>query len=72
MTWKFAHRPDRDYQYEAYYSPQGPEMHEFYFWCWDTFGHPGQALGDGSWDSHGGWVKLRSETELTLFLLRWA
>ena len=74
MNWDFKHRPDRVYQYEAYYSPQGPEMAELYKWCWDTFGHPGQPLdefGNGSWESHGGWIKFRGEQELTMFLMRW-
>lgn len=66
MNWDFKHRPDRQYHYEAYYSPQGAEMHELYSWCYSTFGTPGNA-----WDSHGGWIKFRGEEEVTAFLLRW-
>lgn len=69
MKWNFKHRPDRQFHYEAYYSPQGDEMHELYKWMRATFGVP---VRDGLWDIHGGWIHLRSESELTMFLLRWA
>ena len=70
MKWNFKERTDRQYKWEAYYSPQGSEMSELYGWCYRTFGEPG--LGDNaSWDSHGGWIKFKSDEQLTMFLLRW-
>lgn len=67
MNWNFKMRDDRQYKYEAYYSPQGPEMHALYKWCIESFG----PIGVG-WDNHGGWIKLRDDESLTMFLLRWA
>lgn len=72
MKVEFKHCPGRYYEWEWYYSPQGPEMGEVYGWCWATFGHPGLALGDGTWDSHGGWIKFRKEEDATMFVLRWS
>lgn len=67
MKWDFKHRPDREYQWEAYYSPMGAEVFDIYGWCYKTFGPVGQR-----WDNHGGWVKFRNEEDVTLFLLRWS
>ena len=36
MNWNFKQRMDRGGRWEAYYSPQGPEMAELYRWCWHT------------------------------------
>ena len=74
MKCTFMHRPDRQYHYETHI-PLKSFQTEVYGWCWRTFGHPGQALnefGNGSWDSHGGWIKLRGEEELVIFKLRWS
>lgn len=68
MNWDFKYRPDRGY-WEAYYSPQGPEMAELYVWCYATFGNPTLDL---RWDCHGGWIKLLHEEDVSLFLLRWS
>jgi len=67
MKWDFKHRSDREYHWEAYYSPQGPEIMELYRWCWQTFG----KLGD-RWDNYSGWIKFRDQTDVTIFLLRWS
>jgi hypothetical protein len=67
MNWNFKEYPNRHYKWEAYYSPQGPEMRELYAWCWQTFGHTGV-----NWDNHGGWIKLKGDEELIMFKLRWS
>lgn len=75
MNIQFKHRPDRDYKWEWYYSPQGPEIGAVYNWCWETFGHPGTDPETGvhsNWDSHGGWVKFREEEDMIMFCLRWS
>ncbi len=75
MNIKFKHRPDRDYKWEWYYSPQGKEFLSVYGWLWDTFGHPGTDPETGvhsGWDSHGGWIKFKEESDMLLFLLRWS
>lgn len=72
MNIKFKHNANREYPWEWYYSPQGSEMSKVYKWCWDIFGHPGPALGNGSWDSHGGWIKFRNEKDMLLFVLKWS
>jgi hypothetical protein len=69
---EFKHRPDRDYKWEWYYSPQGKEFPAVMDWLWDTFGHPGSALGDGSWDCTGGWIKFKQQESVLLFVLRWS
>ena len=74
MNWDFKHRPDRQYHYETYvnHTPRGdPKFEQIYGWLWQTFGQPGSAEGTGQWESHSRWIKLRSEDELTVFLLRW-
>lgn len=74
MNWDFKHRPDRQYHYETY-MPRGPRGEvnfiDVYTWLWFTFGHPGPELGNGTWDSHDRWIKLKTEAELSMFLLRW-
>lgn len=48
-------------------------------WCWQTFGHPGAALGEGIWDystsgSAGvyfGAVYVFTESDAMMFNLRW-
>jgi hypothetical protein len=72
MNIQFKHRPGRYYEWEWYYSPQGLEMGEVYGWCRETFGHPGLALGDGSWDCHSGWIKFCKQEDMLLFVLRWS
>ena len=66
VKWDFKHRPDREYEWETYYSPQGLEMGALYEWCRETFGRPG-----GRWDNHGGWIKFRTRADVDWFLLRW-
>ena len=72
MNWNFKRREDRGGRWEAYYSPQGPEMEELYRWCWHTFGKPGWKDNPARWDSHGGWMYFYHEEDVTLFLLRWS
>ena len=73
MNWNFKKREDRGGRWEAYYSPQGPEMAELYRWCWHTFGKPGWKDNPGArWDSNGGWIYFYYEEDVTLFLLRWS
>ena len=67
MNWNFKHRPDRKYKWETYYSPQGHEMGELYIWCHKTYGPTGER-----WDSHGGWIKFKEQSDVVLFLLRWS
>ena len=69
MKWNFRHRPNREFHWEAYYSPQGPEMAEIYAWCWQTFGNP---VDTRRWDNHSGWIRFVHEADMTLFLLRWS
>lgn len=69
MNWKFHHRPEKEFPWETYYSPQGPEMGSVYGWCYATFGDPATTR---RWYSHGGWIKFVHEKDMTLFLLRWA
>jgi hypothetical protein len=68
MKWDFKYRPDRQYHYEAYRSPQLRDSNQVYRWCWDTYGQPGPEQG---WDCHGGWIKLKGEEEMIMFKLRW-
>lgn len=75
MNIEFTYQPNRQYKWEWYYSPQGPEMMKLWQWCWDTFGHPGTDPDTGvysGWDSHGGWIKFREEKDAMLFKLRWS
>jgi hypothetical protein len=72
MNIQFKHRPNRPYQWAWYYSPQGPEMGDVYKWCYQTFGHPGPKLGNGSWENHGGWIQFRDEKDMLWFTLRWS
>ena len=72
MNIQFKHRPDKDYKWEWYYSPQGSETGEVYKWCWETYGHPGRALGNGLWENHGGWIKFREKEDMLMFVLRWS
>ena len=67
MNCTFTERTDRQYNWEAYYSPQGQYLNELFVWCYETFGKPGDR-----WDCHGGWIKLRSDKEYTMFILRWS
>jgi len=74
MNINFKHRPDRDYKWEWYYSPQGPETHSVLSWCWATYGHPGTDPDTGvysGWECTGGWIKFRDEKDMLLFVLRW-
>lgn len=68
MKWDFKHYPNREYAWQAYYSPMGWEVRDVYNWCHLTFGKPGA----GRWDNLGGWIKFRDEADMVLFLLRWA
>jgi hypothetical protein len=75
MNWDFKHRPDRQYRYETYMPHQprgGLDFNAVYAWLWTTYGQPGSAEGTGQWDSHSRWIKLKSEQELTMFLLQWS
>lgn len=67
MNVQFKHRPDRDYKWEWYYSPQGKEFGEVYSWCRRTYGE-----NSWRWDNHGGWIKFRDEADMILFVLRWS
>lgn len=69
MNWQFRHRPDREFPWETYYSPQGSEWPKIFNWCYDTFGNPST---ERRWDSHGGYIKLLHESDVALFLLRWS
>lgn len=64
----FVERLDRMYRYETYFSRlmSTKKREEIFEWCTITFG----TLGD-KWDNHGGWLYLRSDQELTMFMLRW-
>lgn len=66
MNVQFKHRPDRDYKWEWYYSPQGREFGEVYSWCRKIYGE-----NSWRWDNHGGWIKFRDEADMLLFVLRW-
>ena len=74
INWDFKHRPDRQYVYETY-MPRGPrgevKFDDVYSWLWSTYGQPGSAEGTGQWDSYSRWIKLKSEEELSMFLIRW-
>jgi hypothetical protein len=66
MKLMFVEQPARQYKWAAYGSPQNPDFLEVWHWCCSAFG----ALGD-CWESHGGWIQLRTDEELIIFKLRW-
>ena len=63
--------PDKHYQCKMYFTGSNKLFNEVYGWCWQTFGHPGSALGTGQWDSHARFIKLKTTEEVLLFKLRW-
>ena len=67
MKWDFKNRSDRQYKWEAYRSPQDPDVDKVWTWLWGTFGQIGDV-----WESHDGWLRLRGDEELLIFKLRWA
>lgn len=69
MNWDFRHRPDREFAWETYWSPQSILGPEVMGWCFATFGNP---ANDRRWDYHGGWIKFAKEEDVALFLLRWS
>ena len=70
MKINFTHRPDREYKWEWYYSPQGDEAIEVYKWCDRTYGYPTRC-DQSRWDRWGGWIKFRREEDAMLFVLKW-
>lgn len=67
MNVKFTHRPDRQYPWQWYYSPQGEEFPEVQKWLIETYGYYGDR-----WDGHGGWIMFKEESDAALFTLKWS
>ncbi len=67
MKVQFRHYPNRQYPWQWYYSPQGPEFNEVYKWLWKTYGN----IDEGRWSSHGGQIMFRDEKDAIMFTLRW-
>ena len=61
-------------RWEVHYSIADPksEWSKVYAYMWETFGHPGKAFGDGSWDYHGGWIYFYDEKCVMMYMLRWS
>jgi hypothetical protein len=52
--------------YETYRNPLNWH-NDLYGWLWNTFGD-----NEERWEQHGGGIKFRNESDVALFLLKWA
>jgi hypothetical protein len=66
MGITFTHRPDRIFHYETLVSLKSLND-KMCAWLQETYGDSGKE-----WGGHGGWIYLRSEEDVTLFLLKWS